>query len=114
MAPVIANYFDQITPAGNGQYHNTLVLSALDVNSVVFNNMTYSCVWSCPIDRDLETICIMGLAQPALGTTGKPLIRLLLPQLESSLQAITGVATLLSNEDENEWQDYSVANSGAA
>ena len=85
MAPVIANYFDQITLAGNGQYHNSLLLSALDANSVVFNNMTYSCVWSCSIDEDLETICIMGLAQPALSTTGKQLIRLRLPQLESSL-----------------------------
>ena len=89
MAPVIANYFDQITPAGNGQYHYTLLLSALDANSVVFNNMTYSCVWSFPIDEDLETICIMGLAQPALSTTGKPLIRLLLPQLESSLRKLS-------------------------
>ena len=52
MVPVIANYFDQITLAGNGQYHNTLLLSALDANSVVFNNMTYSCVWSCSIDED--------------------------------------------------------------
>ena len=51
MAPVIANYFDQITPAVNGQYHNSLLLSALDANSVVFNNMTYSCVWSYSIDE---------------------------------------------------------------
>ena len=35
--------------------------------------------------QDLEIICIMGLAQPALSTTGKPLIRLLLSQLESAL-----------------------------
>ena len=39
-------------PARNGQYHNTLILSALDANSVVFNNMTYSCVWSYSIDGD--------------------------------------------------------------
>ena len=63
MAPVIANHFDQITPARNGQYHNSLLLAALDANPVVFNNMTYSCVCvSCSIDEDLETICIMGLA----------------------------------------------------
>ena len=38
-----------------------------------------------PPRQDLEIICIMGLAQPALSTTGKPLIRLLLPQLESAV-----------------------------
>ena len=52
MAPVIMNYFDQITPAWNGQYHNTLILAALDANSVVFNNMTYSCDWNYSIDGD--------------------------------------------------------------
>ena len=52
MATVITNYFDQITPAWNGQYHNTLILSSLDANSIVFNNMTYPCVWSYSIDGD--------------------------------------------------------------
>ena len=33
---------------------------------------------------------------------------------ERSREVITGVSARLSNEDENEWQDYSVANSGAA
>ena len=52
MAPVITNYFDQITPAWRGQYHNTLILLALDANSVVFNNMIYPCAWSYSIDGD--------------------------------------------------------------
>ena len=52
MATVITNYFDQITPARNGQFHNTLILSSLDANSVIFNNMVYQCVWSHSIDGD--------------------------------------------------------------
>ena len=114
MAPVIANYFDQITPAGNGQYHNSLLLSALDANSVVFNNMTYSCLWSCSIDEDLETICIMGLAQPALGYWQASYQAPPTATGDLSKEATTGVAARLSNKDENEWQDYSLQNSGAA
>ena len=190
MAPVIANYFDQITPAGNGQYHNTLILSALDANSVVFNNMTYSCVWSYSIDEDgqwhqitisfsrkhvpwpVETyvrvgpdIFILQSRSPSI-SCDRPsedgtyydvplkILRVLSSSRsassrptppgsrnylhhgpgatctehywqasyqapptatgELSKEAITGVAARLSNEDENEWQDYSVANSGAA
>ena len=52
MASVITNYFDQISPSGSGQYHNKIILSALDANSVVFNNTTYPCVWSYTIDGD--------------------------------------------------------------
>ena len=81
MAPVIANHFDQITPA-------VLLLAALYANPVVFNNMTY--YWQA--------------SYQALPTaTG-----------ERSREAITGVSARLSNEDENEWQEYPVANSGAA
>ena len=52
MAPIIVNCFDQINPSGNGQYHNTLILSTLDFNTLVFNKITYPCVWSCTTDDD--------------------------------------------------------------
>ena len=40
---VVTNYFDQITPSGNGQFHNVMVLSKDAANVVVFNNIAYTC-----------------------------------------------------------------------
>ena len=191
MAPVIMNYFDQITPAWNGRYHNTLILAALDANSVVFNNMTYSCDWNYSIDGDgqwrqitvsfsrkqhvpwpVETyvrvgpdIYMLQSRSPSIscdrpsedGTFYDVPLKILrvlsssrsassrltppgsrnnlhhgpgatcaehywqasyqVPRTatgERSIEALTCVAALSSNEDENDWQDYAVANSGAA
>ena len=49
---VVTNYFDQITPSGNCQYHNTMILSTAAADVVVFNNMSYPCRWRHTIDND--------------------------------------------------------------
>ena len=49
---VVTNYFDQITPSGNCQYHNTMILSTAAADVVVFNNMPYRCRWTHTIDND--------------------------------------------------------------
>ena len=49
---VVTNYFDQITPSGNGRFHNMMVLSKDVANVVVFNNMAYPCGWGHTIDYD--------------------------------------------------------------
>ena len=49
---VVTNYFDQITPSGNGQYHNTMILFTAAADVVVFNNMPYPCRWRHTIDND--------------------------------------------------------------
>ena len=49
---VVTNYFDQITPSGNCQFHNTMILSKDAANVVVFNNMAYPCRWGQTADYD--------------------------------------------------------------
>ena len=49
---VVTNYFDQISPSGNGQFHNTIILSTAATDVVVFNNMSYPCRWRHTIDND--------------------------------------------------------------
>ena len=49
---VVTNYFDQVTPSGSGQYHNSFVLSSTMPNSIIFINKSYNCRWGQTTDQD--------------------------------------------------------------
>ena len=49
---VVCNHFNKVCSAGTGQWHNSLVLSTMKPNAILFNNIIYPCKWSRTIGAD--------------------------------------------------------------